>query len=94
MLHMETTMDMFFILDILINFRTGYYIQDLGIVEYDPKKVHHFAVFFFFSNLTSPFNPHHVLLLGFPLTEFFFFNLFILWAFIVCINMRTERFSF
>jgi len=39
MLVMETTMDMFFVVDILINFRTGYFVPEEGIVEYDPKKV-------------------------------------------------------
>jgi hypothetical protein len=39
MLVLETCMDMIFIVDILVNFRTGYVDLDSGTIEYDYKKV-------------------------------------------------------
>jgi ABC-type branched-subunit amino acid transport system ATPase component len=39
MLVLETCMDIVFMVDILINFRTGYFVQETGEVEFDQKKV-------------------------------------------------------
>mmetsp|Transcript_21226 Transcript_21226/g.27594 ORF Transcript_21226/g.27594 Transcript_21226/m.27594 type:complete len:450 (+) Transcript_21226:165-1514(+) len=54
MLVLETSMDMVFILDILINFRTGYYVPELGYVEYNTRKVaHHYLTSWFLLDVVS-----------------------------------------
>jgi len=39
MLVLETAMDLLFLIDICINFRTGYFVTATGLVEYDFRKV-------------------------------------------------------
>ena len=63
----ETTMDLFFILDIIVNFRTGYFVPQTGIIEYRPKLVarHYFKSWFALDALSGiPFGLFDMAMFG------------------------------